>query len=382
MQIETYPIPNHTGRTLTFADEYVYEKAKKSSHSFICIGNKNQAEQYFPAHFQDGVFATDFVQAKLALIGMLKAGQRLPDTVFIDVPVNLLAIQQFSNFLKEENLNSRIVMVYNQRHLDRMNIKMLKRFELIDDVMDLNSWHVDFGNKITFLHRVKHHQRLHVTAEMQAPAYGRQSRAGAIAKRAIDIILASLFLLAALPFLLIIAIAIKIDSRGPVFYNSLRAGKGFRIFKFFKFRTMEVDADSKIEELAHLNQYEDSHSGVKFLKICNDPRVTSFGKILRKTSLDELPQLFNVLKGDMSIVGNRPLPIYEATTLTTNDFVERFMAPAGITGLWQIKKKGKPNMTVEERVSLDICYARNHSVLYDLWIISKTPGALFQKVHI
>ena len=154
---------------------------------------------------------------------------------------------------------------------------------------------------------------------------------------------------------------------------------GFKIFPFFKFRTMEVDADKKIESLAHLNKYCITEKGVKFLKIDNDPRVTSIGKYLRKTSLDELPQLFNVLKGDMSLVGNRPLPIYEATTLTTNDFVERFMVPAGITGLWQIKKKKYPNMTAEERVGLDIAYAREYSFLFDLKIIAKTPGALFQR---
>ena len=81
----------------------------------------------------------------------------------------------------------------------------------------------------------------------------------------------------------------------------------------------------------------------------------------------------------MSIVGNRPLPIYEAATLTTNEFVERFMAPAGITGLWQIKKRGQPKMSAEERINLDISYARNYSMLYDMWIIARTPVALFQK---
>ena len=115
---------------------------------------------------------------------------------------------------------------------------------------------------------------------------------------------------------------------------------------------MEIDADKKIEELSYLNHYGKCENGVKFLKIYNDPRVTRVGRFLRKTSLDELPQLFNVLKGDMSLVGNRPLPIYEATTLTTNDFVERFMAPAGITGLWQIKKKSKPEIRYKIRICL------------------------------
>lgn len=177
------------------------------------------------------------------------------------------------------------------------------------------------------------------------------------------------------PVFLLIALAIKIESRGSVFYNSYRAGTGFKIFRFYKFRTMHVGADKKLQDLAHLNQYNNS----LFFKVNNDPRVTQVGLFLRKTSLDELPQLFNVLKGDMSLVGNRPLPLYEAATLTTNESVERFMAPAGMTGLWQIKKRGKSNMSVEERISLDIAYARKHNLAYDLWIMANTPGALFQK---
>jgi lipopolysaccharide/colanic/teichoic acid biosynthesis glycosyltransferase len=120
-------------------------------------------------------------------------------------------------------------------------------------------------------------------------------------------------------------------------------------------------------------------TGPKFFKISNDPRITKVGKVLRNTSLDELPQLFNVLKGDMSLVGNRPLPLYEASTMTTNEFVERFMAPSGITGLWQIKKRGKSDMSVEERMNLDIAYARKSTLLYDFWIMAQTPTALLQK---
>jgi lipopolysaccharide/colanic/teichoic acid biosynthesis glycosyltransferase len=154
------------------------------------------------------------------------------------------------------------------------------------------------------------------------------------------------------------------------------------VFKFFKFRTMEVDADQKIESFEHLNQYGSNENGVKFLKICNDPRITKVGCFLRNTSLDELPQLFNVLLGDMSLVGNRPLPIYEASTLTTDEYAERFMAPAGITGLWQVTKRSGSDMSAEERINLDISYARKYSFLFDMWIIAQTPAALFQKTNV
>ncbi|TKK65254.1 sugar transferase [Ilyomonas limi] len=243
-------------------------------------------------------------------------------------------------------------------------------------------------------------------------------------KRIFDIVFSSIVLLLLSPFFLIIIIALKLESKGPIFYYSLRVGTGYRIFRFYKFRSMYVNADQKLKDLQHLNQYNadsaaakqqpiemlcqecknactkcqmslyaDKHSwcekqyaqskkqntGATFFKIKDDPRITKVGKILRNTSMDELPQLFNVLIGDMSIVGNRPLPLYEAEKLTTDKYVQRFVAPAGITGLWQVEKRGKGEMSEEERLMLDNMYARNHSFLNDIRLIFKTIPALFQK---
>jgi len=202
-------------------------------------------------------------------------------------------------------------------------------------------------------------------------------------KRLMDILISLVALAILSPVLLVIAIIIEIDSRGPVFYISYRAGSRYRIFKFFKFRTMVVEADSKITNLMSQNQYNGNSVGAPvFFKISNDPRVTSFGRFLRNTSLDELPQLFNVLKGDMSLVGNRPLPLYEAKMLTTDRHAERFNAPAGITGLWQISKRGQKDMSEEERIALDINYARHNSFVNDFQIILRTPKALMQKDNV
>jgi lipopolysaccharide/colanic/teichoic acid biosynthesis glycosyltransferase len=119
-----------------------------------------------------------------------------------------------------------------------------------------------------------------------------------------------------------------------------------------------------------------------FIKFNNDPRVTRVGKFIRNKSIDELPQLFNVLKGDMSIVGNRPLPLYEAEKITTDKYSQRFFAPAGITGLWQVNKRGKGKMSEEERIELDNDYARNFSFFRDIKIILKTIPALLQKENV
>ncbi|PST83490.1 sugar transferase [Pedobacter yulinensis] len=198
-------------------------------------------------------------------------------------------------------------------------------------------------------------------------------------KRVFDIVASVGILLMLSPLMLIIAILIKLDSKGPLIYKSKRVGTGYRIFDFYKFRSMKVGADAQLKELAALNQYADKAEGGAFFKLKDDPRVTKLGNFIRKTSIDELPQLFNVLKGDMSLVGNRPLPLYEAEMLTSNEWSMRFLGPSGLTGLWQISKRGKADMSETERKKLDNFYARNYSILFDLKILLGTIPALFQK---
>jgi lipopolysaccharide/colanic/teichoic acid biosynthesis glycosyltransferase len=235
-------------------------------------------------------------------------------------------------------------------------------------------------------------------------------------KRIFDVSFASVFLLIFSPILAIIAIGIRLDSKGPIVYRSKRVGHGYQVFDFLKFRTMKMNADHLVKELMKENQYkneEDPNASVQvksneylidamgntideetfiahrnnekagaFFKVQNDPRITKIGSFLRATSLDELPQFFNVLFGDMSIVGNRPLPLYEAEQLTTDQWVGRFLAPAGITGLWQVEKRGKSNMSETERKELDNDYTKNQSFWYDMRILAKTFPALLQKENV
>jgi lipopolysaccharide/colanic/teichoic acid biosynthesis glycosyltransferase len=313
----------------------------------------------------------------LSLSGLLP----LPDAVLIDVPFHRAEFISFIVSLKAIKGCAAIPVIYNAKHLSIELAQSLSQKEMIDDVMEMDENYELIASKVSFLKKVKNHPPIpHLDKEQVVMEDFRQMYQSEYFKRALDILISSLLIAVSFPILIIIAIAIKLDSGGSVFYTSLRAGCRYKVFKLYKFRTMCMDADLLIDSLNHLNQYDASeNSQAKFLKIINDPRITKVGKFLRKTSLDELPQLFNVLKGDMSLVGNRPLPLYEASSLTTNAFVPRFMAPAGITGLWQVTKRGYEKMSANERINLDILYAKKRSFFLDLKIMLLTPLALFQE---
>lgn len=349
-----------------------------SSPSFFYIGRDAERIERISGLFNCGFIADHYSSAQDLLQNLNTKEHTTPDVIIIDVPYAESTLNEFVSFLRKSETLTLIPLLYNKKQVINGYKEELKKIKLVDDIIDIDSFQYNLSDKINFLRETKvyAHQYVSINATSvvkKVPVC--ESANNSKVKRVLDIILASIIILILLPVFLFIALAIKIESRGPVLYNSYRAGTGFKIFRFFKFRTMNVGADKKLQDLAHLNQYNNS----LFFKVNNDPRVTKFGSFLRKTSLDELPQLFNVLKGDMSLVGNRPLPLYEAATLTTNESVERFMAPAGMTGLWQIKKRGKSNMSTEERISLDIAYARKHNLAYDLWIMANTPGALFQR---
>lgn len=203
-----------------------------------------------------------------------------------------------------------------------------------------------------------------------------------LGKRVLDLAGASAGIILTSWIWLPVMLAIWLETRGPVIYKSRRVGYGYQVFEFLKFRSMYDKAEEQLQDVEHLNQYQMPYLNQKpiFVKIANDPRITRVGRFIRKYSIDELPQLINVLRGEMSMVGNRPLPVYEAEALTRDEWSARFLAPAGITGLWQVSKRGRPEMTVEERILLDIEYSKKpYSVWEDLKIIWKTFGAFVQK---
>ena len=310
----------------------------------------------------------------------------------------------------------------------------------INDTVNSASSITDLNKKITFIA-----DRENILFDDAVPKYRMLKFKIPVWKRLFDICVSLLAIILLSPVFLLTAIAIRLESKGPVIFKSKRVGTNYTIFDFLKFRSMYEDAEKRLKDVAKEegNQYaekkkeeepEEEHvitaplgdeaemmmmdMGMEsdmmisddevmlvgddyvvaesdyakekkeeienaFVKIENDPRVTKVGKFIRKYSIDELPQLFNILKGDMSIVGNRPLPLYEAEKLTADKSIDRFMAPAGLTGLWQVEERGKGGMmSAEERKQLDIEYGRNYSFKMDMQIIFRTLTGFVQKQNV
>jgi lipopolysaccharide/colanic/teichoic acid biosynthesis glycosyltransferase len=218
----------------------------------------------------------------------------------------------------------------------------------------------------------------HLTADRTAerPPVATESPLSSFAHRALDIVAASLLLILAAPLMLAIAIAVRIDSPGPAFFRQRRVGLNQREFTVYKFRSMRLDADEERHRRyvsALITGDGDETGGENLYKLAVDDRITPVGRLIRSWSLDELPQLFNVVLGDMSLVGPRPAIPYEVESYPTW-YLKRFAVKPGLTGLWQVN--GRNQRTYEEMVSLDIVYAEKRSFLGDLAILARTPKAV------
>ena len=311
----------------------------------------------------------------------------------------------------------------------------------INDTIDINSSITELNKKIQFI------SDREMMLFDDAPSRHRILRFKIpLWKRLFDIFFSLLGIIILSPVFLITAIAIRLESKGPVIFKSKRVGTNYTIFDFLKFRSMYADAEQRLKEVtkeagnqyaekgqpeedkdrqsvitaplgeeaemmmmdmgmesdmmisddevmlvgddyvvaeSDFNKEKEEENNNAFVKIENDPRITKVGKFIRKYSIDELPQLFNILKGDMSIVGNRPLPLYEAEKLTVDSSIDRFMAPAGLTGLWQVEERGKGGlMSAEERKQLDIIYGQTYCFTLDMKIIFRTLTAFIQKDNV
>jgi len=351
----------------------------------------------------------------LLAINYLSKTEKLPNIIFCEENIKGIRAHDLCAKIKNELGFSKIVFFLIKQSDTIINAKQYLKLG-IDEVINESTEIKNILPRLKFLLKLKNQN-----SPVQNSSFKKYSLE--ISKRIFDLAVASVALIILSPILIITIVALRLESRDPVFYSSKRVGSNYKIFEFYKFRSMVVGAADSLQNIKNLNQYSNSvsdkieqecpecikyqspcsptlfvdnkeicerhHKKIKafnnagtFIKIQNDPRVTVVGKIIRNTSIDELPQLINVLKGDMSIVGNRPLPLYEAELLTSDRWAQRFNAPAGITGLWQVEKRGTSEMSEEERKSLDNKYASKRSFAFDLKLLFKTIPALFQSENV
>ena len=337
-------------------------------------------------------------------------------------------------YLRKKCRNVYIILLTDDMTEEERNIYMKCG---VNDTIIKDASVTALNKKIQFIS-----DRENILFDDEAPRYKILKFKIPVWKRLFDIFFSGLAIIILSPVFILTAIAIKLESKGPVLFKSKRVGTNYTIFDFLKFRSMYTDAEERLKDLSKTNnQYadkeeeEDEHKTITaplgdeaeqdmldmgmesemmisdeeimligddfvvaesdfnkqkeeevnnaFVKIENDPRITKVGRFIRKYSIDELPQLFNILKGDMSIVGNRPLPLYEAEKLTADSSIDRFMAPAGLTGLWQVEERGKGgNMSAEERKQLDITYGQTYNFMLDMKIIFRTLFAFVQKENV
>jgi len=349
---------------------------------FFYIGKRSGVIDTLIKTFESGYAAENAEQARIMLKRLTAYSTKAPDVIIAEGSIGHNALFLFYQYISTAKHLSNVPFFVEGSDLAPAELAKFGTEPFADDVISLKTLGNDkLVSKIKFWTKIR--QRIIAVQEPVSEKASQVSNSPAdLSKRSFDIVISALLMIVLSPVFLLIIAALKIQSKGPVFYISKRAGRGYNIFNFYKFRTMEVEANSKIADFTHLNIYNPLKSeGPLFIKIDNDPRITRLGAFLRKRSLDELPQLWNVFKGDMSLVGNRPLPLYEAATLTTDEWAKRFMAPAGMTGLWQIRKKTKYKMTAEERINLDINYADKSNFLFDLWIMANTPYAVIQRTN-
>jgi lipopolysaccharide/colanic/teichoic acid biosynthesis glycosyltransferase len=359
------------------------------------------------AFYADLILKDEFrAKSSKSIMGLINSGFQ-PSIIIMDYSLKTTNIESAIQSLKKHNFNVPIYVL--AEHLSFQNKYHLLKLGVAEIISNVQNFLGLLAIREEISTKKSLRTQEHVFIDSRLPLW----------KRLFDITFSLTALITLSPLLIVIALAIYIESPGPILYRSKRVGRAYNVFEFLKFRSMYLDADKKLDEIKELNQYElgenqnelenehygnsqmllvgdngaqlseadwmkkkAENSAPTFVKIKNDPRMTKVGRFLRSTSLDELPQFFNVLRGDMSVVGNRPLPLYEAVELITDKWAGRFLAPAGITGLWQVKQRGRAYISENDRKQLDIDYALQASLAMDLMILFKTIPALLQRENV
>ncbi len=395
----------------------------KASLQILYVGNETMAMEKLNDNHR---FSLTTLKNNVSAVNYLNSNKK-PDAIICDYNLPGNNGLYLFDWVRDRTLFKNTPFILLDREFSSDNFKLAFKKRVDDYYVTSTSSSRDLIKRIQYLYESRN-----IPSPLEGVKTAEVEYRMPLSKRMFDIALASTVLIAAAPLLLLIILAIRLESKGKVYYISKRVGR--KTFDFYKLRSMRTGSDELLKNLAkEKNQYKvasapsdqdtdgpcpkcskltEGHTcspvmyvdtkaiceywhqfqrskaaenKATFVKISNDPRVTRVGKFIRNTSIDELPQLINVLKGDMSIVGNRPLPVYEAELLTVDTLSKRFLAPAGITGLWQVELRGQGGVMSEaERMKLDNEYAEhfredNFSFWYDIKLILRTIPALLQK---
>ena len=324
----------------TFKYYSVSDNPLKAVHSwdrsYLYIGLNETDYTAFTTEFKTG-FSKDNLEKGIQFLNQCKGEQKV-SVIFIDLPFCYTSLHVFLSEKQKLKELADVPVILNIRNLTPEEISFVRKKKMADEMVDFKVEMDSINEKIEFLRLISMSiadNQSNIKIEKKPSSVYPDTF---FLKRTLDIFL-SIFLMAVFsPLFILIALAIKLESRGPVFYNSYRAGRGFKIFKLYHFRTMKVGADRMLNSFLKLNKYNNFGHAPVILSPENDPRITKVGHFLSKSGLNKLPSLINVLNGNLSLVGKDPLHLYEAASLTKNDSADRFVMASGLSGMWKFPR--------------------------------------------
>jgi lipopolysaccharide/colanic/teichoic acid biosynthesis glycosyltransferase len=325
---------------------------------FFYIGTQARYTEKLKEYFEFGYAAVSADSAIFTLKRLFNKHEdavTIPGMIIADGTLGINQLVALHQFIYSHKIMAGVPFIVEGSGLSKEALEQFKKYAFIDELLFLHEFTAPaLLRKLHFLQKMKQKRIQQPESCQVETGFPRYAGVRAMLKRGLDLGISSVSLAVLSPLMLMIALAVKLDTGGPVLYTTIRTGRGYSIFHLYKFNTVIQDTD----------------------KIKNGVPISKIGLFLRKTGLDELPQLLNVWLGDLSLTGYRALPLYEAEKLTANATANYFLAPAGITG-WQ--KEGKPAIPEDLQLAPD---ADKSDLLYDIWLMANKPSAVIQKTNV
>jgi lipopolysaccharide/colanic/teichoic acid biosynthesis glycosyltransferase len=345
---------------------------RKAERSYLYIGLNETDFVSFKTDFKSGI-SFDNLEKGIQFLNHRVDDQKI-SVIFIDLPFCYTSFHVFLSETEKIRTLSNVPVILNIRNLTPEEISFVRKKKMADELIDFKVEMASIHEKIEFLRIISlsiADNQSNIKIEQKPSAVYPDTF---FLKRTLDIILSLLLMIALSPLFVLIALAIKLESRGPVFYNSYRAGRGFRIFKLYHFRTMKVGADRMLNSFVKLNTFNNFGHAPVFLAPQNDPRFTKLGRFLTQSGLNKLPGLINVLYGNLSFVGKDPLHLYEAASLTNNESADRFVKNSGLSGMWKFSLKRWASFSTSANSMSDIADQKKVHVFSEY--ITKMPSSV------